>query len=144
MNRQMSNVVQVYTKKSHHGNGEEEVTRVKKVQYNKTPYNNFQKFLQQQSAAEHLRIRDPYKSPHDIAKEEKHQSKMLWVTQKDFRVLPTKANPPIEQIPPYINLTPWSGPPDSQFARMVKNQKELPPSEWIDEKGMRFNFKAKV
>ena len=44
----------------------------------------------------------------------------------------------------YIVYIYRSGPPDSQFARMVKNQKELPPSEWIDEKGMRFNFKAKV
>ena len=55
------------------------------VKYNKTPYNNFQKLLEQQSKL--LEIRDPYKSPHEIAQEERERSRMMWVTQKDFQVL---------------------------------------------------------
>jgi len=118
---------------------------VKRIHVQKHPFTNYQKVrkMENERQLNSHRPSDPYKSPWQKQQEEFVESKKRWIGGRDFRVVPCKANPPIRDMPNYINLSPWEGDPNSYFADMCRKDKELPKTQWVNSRGMKFNFSVK-
>jgi hypothetical protein len=118
---------------------DEPVKVVKRLVYQKGPYSNFHRM--QRELEQSVLPSEPYRSIEQVQRAEDMSSRAKWVSHKDFSSVPKKNV--IQPLLPYINLTPWPGDPNSYFAKVCMREKSLPSSHWVDERGMRFNFKAK-